>query len=87
MEGSPQSDGRGADAAAGPRQPVIGQLEASYELAVGDRFTWRSRPVELIDLARLDRDWSQAVIRFLDDPNQPAASMPYQDLIEGLTTP
>jgi hypothetical protein len=53
--------------------------------AVGDRFTWRLRPVELIDIANLQPDYVQVLVRFLDDANRPPVSMPYQDLIAGMT--
>jgi len=54
-------------------------------VAVGDRFTWRLRPVELIDIANLQPDWIQALVRFVDDANRPPVSMPYQDLVAGMT--
>jgi hypothetical protein len=53
-------------------------------VAVGDRFRWRSRPVELIDMTHLQHDWDQVLVRFTDDANQPAVSMPYQDLMAGI---
>jgi hypothetical protein len=66
---------------------VLDAEVASYEtvgVAVGDRFRWRSRPVELIDIAHLQANWVQVLVRFIDDANLPPVSMPYPDLIAGI---
>jgi hypothetical protein len=62
----------------------VQRTDHHHDFAVGDRFTWHARPVELVDLASLDGSWHQVVLRLLDNPTQPPVSMPFDDLIAGL---
>jgi hypothetical protein len=64
---------------------VVDLREDPSVVSVGDKLVWQGRPVQVIDAARLGPDWEQVVIRFLDRPTQPAASMPYENLVAGLS--
>jgi hypothetical protein len=55
-------------------------------VTIGQKFIWWSQPVELIDVASLDPDWCQVLVRFVDDMNRPPVSMPYEELVEGLAS-
>ncbi len=67
-----------------PELRIIDLTDRCGDFVVGDTFVWQDRPVELIDVTRLDDEWHQVVVRFLDRTTQPPLSMPYGDLIAGL---